>query len=88
MRREPFAVSCFVQAMTSDAREQKSAAALALLIAERLGDVPAYYVAVRPDGNNGDWSAEMNGSEDVVAAYEPKLDAICDDLRRRYALAD
>lgn len=74
--------------MTPDNRERKSAAALAELIAERLGDVPAYYVAVRANGSSGSWSAEMNGSEDVVAAYEPKLEAICEELRQRYALAD
>lgn len=73
--------------MTIDTRERKSSAALATLIAGRLGDVPTYYVAVRAAGSNGDWSAEMNGSEDVVAAYEPKLEEICDDLRRHFALA-
>ncbi|MBN9051079.1 MAG: hypothetical protein J0H78_16615 [Rhizobiales bacterium] len=73
--------------MTTDTRERKSASALAAMIAKRLGDVPAHYVAVHAQ-HDGDWSAEMNGSEDVVAAYEPKLEAICDDLRRHYALAD
>lgn len=73
--------------MTTDTREHKSATALAAMIAERLGDVPAHYIALHPR-SGGDWSAEMNGSEDVVAAYEPKLEAICDELRQRYSLAE
>lgn len=73
--------------MTADTREPKSAAALAALITRRLGDVPAHYIAVHAQ-SGGDWSAEMNGSEDVVAAYEPKLEAICDELRQRYALTE
>lgn len=71
----------------TDTRQHTSAAALTALIVERLGHVPAHYIALHAR-SNGDWAAEMNGSEDVVAAYEPKLEAICDDLRRRYALAD
>jgi len=73
--------------MPPDTREHQSAAALAALVAKHLGDVPAYYVPVHADGNGGGWSAAMNGNEDVIAAYEPQLEAICADPRRRYALA-
>jgi len=67
-------------------KQPKTIPELVAMIRVRLGDVPAHYIAIRAAGTQ-DWTAQMNGSEDVVAAYQPRLEAICADLRRRYSLA-